>query len=241
MSSLLYKFSSRYIDKYNSDNNSDSSTNGEENFLRRFLPNLKSGVVIDVGANIGCWSKYCLSIRQDLSMHLFEPSKFTFNRLNENEWPNNVALNHCGLGEKEGILTLNVVGEGAGMNSIYQRHGIKSIEISSTEEIQIMPLDMYCANNDIESVDLLKVDVEGHELSVFEGAREMLSRKRINFIQFEYGGCNLDARVHLLDIWKLLQSYGYTIGKLYPDYILWFDDYEQSLETFKYSNYIAKR
>lgn len=49
----------RYIDRYNGDNNSDSSTNGEELLLRIELPKLqRGGVVFDVGANVGNWSKY---------------------------------------------------------------------------------------------------------------------------------------------------------------------------------------
>ena len=49
-------------------------------------------------------------------MHLFEPSDFTFKKLQSCEWPKNVKLNNLGLGERKEQLLLNIAGEGAGMN-----------------------------------------------------------------------------------------------------------------------------
>jgi hypothetical protein len=85
----------------------------------------------------------------------------------------------------------------------------------------------------------LKVDVEGHELPVFMGAEKMLSEQKISVIQFEYGGCNLDSRVFLSDIWGFLESYGYGIAKIHPNGLHHYDGYEQRLEAFKYSNWVA--
>lgn len=177
-------------------------------------------------------------------MHLFEPSAFTFKKLQSSEWPTAVKLNNLGLGERKEQLLLNIAGDGAGMNSIHQRHGVKGVEMEagmSTEAIQIQTLDAYCEENGIVHINFLKIDVEGHEMAVFKGASNMLSNQKIDLIQFEYGGCNLDARVYLLDIWNLLQSYGYVIGKIYPNSIEMLDKYQQNLETFRYANFIAKR
>jgi hypothetical protein len=83
-SSLLLRFALRYVDRYNGDNNSDPSTNGEEYFLRSELRKYSPrGVVFDVGANVGEWTKYCLSVVPNLNMHTFEPSKITFKKLKE--------------------------------------------------------------------------------------------------------------------------------------------------------------
>ncbi len=200
-------------------------------------------MVFDVGANIGNWARYCLGVVPDLRMHLFEPSAFTFKKLQSREWPASVKLSNLGLGERKEQLILNIAGDGAGMNSIHKRHGVKGCLMAagtSTEIIQIQTLDVYCVDNGINHIDILKVDVEGHEMAVFKGASSMLSKQKINLIQFEYGGCNYDARVYLLDIWNLLESCGYAIGKIYPNRIEMIDKYQQHLETFKYANFIAK-
>jgi len=63
----------------------------------------------------------------------------------------------------------------------------------------------------------------------------MLAARKISMIQFEYGGCNLDANVYLRDIWNLLSMHGYRMAKVYPDRLRHYDEYDQKLETFKYS------
>jgi len=239
-SNLLLRISQRYLDRYYSDNNSDPSTNGEETFLRDELCKYEGlGVVFDVGANIGEWSKYCLSVRSSLNIHLFEPSKVTFGILKSCPWPKGIILNNFGLGERREQLILNIAGDGSGMNSIHRRHGVQGVVMESTECIEIYTIDEYCKDKNIAYINLLKVDVEGHELAVFKGARQMLKEGRIKCIQFEYGGCNLDSRVYLLDIWNYLASFGYVFYKLYPARPKKIEKYDQSMETFKYSNWLA--
>ena len=241
-SDFLYSAAQRYVDRYNSDNNSDPSTNGEERLLRHVLPSLREkGVVFDVGANVGNWTGYCLSMEPHLNVHLFEPSKTTFATLSTKSWRGGarITVNNCGLGEKDEFLELNIVDPISGLNSLHKRHGVNGAEVTAVERIKITTLDNYCEKNGIDHIDFLKVDVEGHELAVFRGARRMLVQGAIDLIQFEYGGCNLDARVYLLDIWEYLTENGYQIAKIYPNYTRRIPHYNQKLETFRYCNFIA--
>jgi hypothetical protein len=65
-STIVLKAAQRYVDRFNGENDSDSSTNGEEWFLSKELPKIGSGgVVFDVGANIGNWSRYSLGVVPD--------------------------------------------------------------------------------------------------------------------------------------------------------------------------------
>lgn len=240
-SALLYKIASRYVERFNSDNNSDFFTNGEAKLLRTALPEVSGGgVIFDVGANIGEWSLFCLSIAPEAEIHLFEPSAVTYQKLKHDLWPRKAHVNNFGLGERNEVLRLNIFDDGSGMNSLYPRHGIGEHKIIKTEEVQIRTIDDYCEECGIQQIDFMKVDVEGHELSVFKGASKMLSQKRISMIQFEYGGCNLDSRIYLRDIWDLLAKYGYKMAKIYPDRLHYYHDYDQQLETFKYSNWVAQ-
>ena len=238
-SALLYRAAQRYVDRFNSDNNSVSTTNGEERLLRQVLPKLREGVVFDVGANVGEWSRTCIAVESSLSMHLFEPSKTTFGVLTETAWPTNIKLNNFGFGETNAFLELNIVEAASGLNSIYKRYGVKCAMAQSLELVEIRTLDDYCKENGVEHIDFLKVDVEGHELAVFNGMNRMLSQSRVDMIQFEYGGCALDARVHLADIWRYLESHGFAFFKIYPDRLVEMPTYNQGMETFKYSNWLA--
>ncbi len=236
----IYIFCVRYVDRFNSDNDSDPNTNGEHRFLVDELATLEcGGCVFDVGANIGNWTKNVLGINPDVAIHCFEPSKATFNKLKEKQWPSNVVLNNVGIGEVEGTMDLCIVDEGSGLNSLYPRKGVEQALSNKKESVQITTIDDYCAKNEISRIDLIKVDVEGHELSVFKGMSQMLERGLVKKIQFEYGGCNLDARVYLGDIWEFLEQYGFNFYKIHPNQIRFVEKYRQSLETFRYSNYIC--
>jgi FkbM family methyltransferase len=241
-SRVLFDSCSRYVDRFNGDNDSNAETNGELVFLGRALPTFEPGaVVFDVGANVGTWMAWAIEINPSLSFHCFEPSKATHGILTQKHWPPNVRANNVGLGEIEELRDLHVVSDGSAMNSLYARRAVDGFEESTTEQIAITTIDAYCQTNGIERIALLKVDVEGHELAVFKGASHMMERTRIQAIQFEYGGCNLDSRVSLGDMWSLLARHGFDLYKLYPDGPHRIEHYQPELETFKYSNWVAIR
>lgn len=240
-SPLLYKVANLYVDRFNGDNNSDFASNGEARFLREILPSLNSeaGVVFDVGANVGHWAQCCLAIAPKLNMHLFEPAAAPYKTLELIEWPPAVRLNNVGLGSQRETLALNVVRGQSSLNSIYSRTTAVDSLVREVESVTLTTLDDYCGAHGIERIDFLKIDVEGHEWAVLTGARALLQERRIRLIQFEYGGCYLDARVQLADVWALLAGYGFSIGKLIPSGVRRYERYEQPLETFKYSNWVA--
>jgi len=153
-----------------------------------------------------------------------------------------VVCNNLGLGVlKERTTLFSFEGSGA-MNSLYRRQGIDHLGLCSgvqEEPIEITTLDEYCRVNSVQKIDLLKIDVEGHELAVLQGARSALQRGAIKFIQFEYGGCNIDSRVFLRDIWDYLTDFQYTLYKLYPTHCQPFREYSQALDNFQYQNWAA--
>jgi hypothetical protein len=91
----------------------------------------------------------------------------------------------------------------------------------------------------VQFIDFLKVDVEGHELEVFKGTKEMLGKGAIKYIQFEYGGCNIDARMLLKDLFNFFLPYHYTLYKIYPHELRHVPRYDQRLENFQYQNWVA--
>jgi hypothetical protein len=83
----------------------------------------------------------------------------------------------------------------------------------------------------------LKIDVEGHEYAVLQGALGMINKKSIRAIQFEYGQTYIEARTYLKDIYNLFEKKDYTIYKLYPDGPRKMT-YTYDLENMRYSNYL---
>jgi FkbM family methyltransferase len=239
-SRLLFRACKELVDLYEGQNNSDMATNGELRFLRSALP--KCGTVFDVGANVGDWAALALGINPKIELHCFEPSDSTFQLLNCRRLPGAV-LNNVGMSSSSGTATLYVFSAASGMNSVYRRSGLEEgYGLSPQEEVETIRLDTidgYCRRVGVKTIDYLKLDVEGHELEVLKGSQEMLASKSVLIIQFEYGGCDIDARVLLKDFFSLFGSYGYFLHKIYPDRIHAVPQYDQRLETFQYQNWIA--
>ena len=242
-SSVIYENCCSYINGYRNENNDDFRTNGELRFMKERLVNCE--VVFDVGANIGDWAAIALEVNPSLSLHCFEPSRPTFERLLKRSFQENARRNHFGLGSAAEVKTLHVFEEGAGHNSLYQRRGLEdgwNLQPQTlTETVRLETLDWYCAHHGINEIDFLKLDVEGHELSVFQGASEFLGAGKVKAIQFEYGGCNIDAKVFLKDIFEFFGPLPYSFFKLYPNELRPVVRYDQRLENFQFQNWAIIR
>ena len=235
---LLYRACRRYVDRYNGENDSDIRTNGELRFMQRALARCQT--VFDVGANVGDWTALALSIKPGLAIHCFEPRRFTYDKLLDRKFPPTVICNNFGLSSFVKETKLHVFETGSPLNSLYPRGGLEDLGVKSQlqeEVIQLSTLDRYCRERSVSQIDFLKLDVEGHELEVFKGMTESLSQGRVRIIQFEYGGCNIDAGVLLKDIWQFFEGFGYAFYKIYPTGIKRAVHYSQSFENFQYQNW----
>jgi FkbM family methyltransferase len=221
--------------------NSDMTANGETWFVRhlaRTLPN--HPIVFDVGANVGDYTAALIDAIDNPSIHCFEPSQTAFALLQKRyEATREIHLNNAGLGAEEMTHALYADKPGSGMGSIYPRRlDHLGIDVHAVEEVQIYRLDTYCAHHGIERIDFLKIDTEGHELSVLRGAGEMLVPERIGAIQFEFGGTAIDSRIYFQDFFYLLTP-RYTIHRLLPDGLWPMPLYSERHEVLMYANYIC--
>lgn len=223
----------------------DPSRNGEYRFARSFI---KDGMVIfDVGANIGEFTNYILSLGENLELHCFEPVCLTYERLKkrlENHTGGvRLFLNPVGLSDRQGDATINIYGEYAGTNSLYKRCSAVAthplFSTSQEQKITLTTLDLYVKERSVERIDLLKIDVEGHELKVLEGAVASLADGKVGCIQFEYGGCFQDSGARLEDIFKLMKSNGYNMFRLFPFGKIRVRSFYRRLENYRYSNWLA--
>jgi len=133
-----------------------------------------ASVMIDVGANIG---QICLpAAKYAKHVHAFEPNAQNFAVLERNIRANpfiNVTANHSAVSNSDTPITIYVPRTyNTGAISAYPDDAWEA----DTETVPTVRLDDYCAN--FASVDLIKIDVEGAELDVLEGARTILQHQR---------------------------------------------------------------
>ncbi|MCO5230486.1 MAG: FkbM family methyltransferase [Chitinophagales bacterium] len=209
--------------------------------IKRKLKNEDSITIFDVGANVGNYAKSLSKVfDNNAKIYSFEPSKSTFEIFKSNTQDiKNIIGNNFGFSDNVYQHTLFKDFEGSGLASVYQRNlDHWGITMDKSEEIQLSTIDKFCKDNQIDHIHFLKLDIEGHELNALKGAKEMLSNKKIDFIQFEFGGCNIDSRTYFQDFYYLLKD-DYKIYRILKDGIYELPTYKETYEIFMTINYLA--
>ena len=209
-------------------------------FFNQLDKNIKP-IIFDVGANVGDYAIAVGSIiGQRAQLYCFEPSKETFALLKENvKNHKNIKLYNFGFGEENKQTVLYSNEKGSGLASLYDRkleyHGII---MGERENVTIRRLDDFCRENNIEHIHFLKMDVEGNELNILKGAAGIIESGVVDFIQFEFGGCNIDSRTFFKDFFDFLNP-NYNIYRILKDGIRLIDSYKEEQEVFLTINYLA--
>lgn len=190
--------------------------------------------VFDVGACVGEYAGYVRSIMKDRAIiYCFEPNKISFSALSEAfEEDKRVHCFCCGIGDQETETILYSKIDNPFHASMYQGNAVNEQSISVTT------IDRFCKSNDIDRIDLLKMDIEGHELKALLGASSMLNAGKVRFIQFEFGDCNVNSRTFFRDFFDLL-SPSYLIYRILHHGLYPIEHYDEAHEVFKVTNYLA--
>jgi FkbM family methyltransferase len=221
----------------------DMTVNGER-ALQRWALDLAPGRLVhvaDVGANVGRWSRSLLAqaagagCAHDVRLHAFEPDARAYARLEQSLAGTRAALNPVALSDRHGKAAFHVAGLAAGTNSL---HSPLSAPVT-TETVRTSTLDSYAAQAGVTGFALVKIDTEGHDLTVLRGARALLAEQRIAVVQFEYNHRWVYARAFLRDAFDLLAGSGYRVGKLTPKGVEFYPGWDADLETFVEGNYVA--
>ena len=202
--------------------------------------------VFDVGANTGQYLHLVLSNfhKDSVHIHCFEPGKLTFAALTGNTPDNaSIKLNNIALGKQKGEAQLYYDEKKSGLASLTKRRlDHFQINFEESEVITLDTLDNYCNNNNINKINLLKIDVEGHELDVLAGAIGMLRKRAIDIVTFEFGGCNIDTRSFFQDFYYFFEDVGMRISRITPSgYLYPIGSYTEILEQFRTTNFVATR
>ena len=234
----------RRFETAGSEDNGDMTSNGELRLLKEVGNSIK--VAFDVGANKGEWTANLLSVAPGVTcIHAFEPFRQSYDALSSRSFPKLVSLHRFGLSSRSGKAEIFSFEGRSALNSLHNRSGLENgwdIHPSSTTyEVDLQTIDEFRAEHGIAEVDFLKIDTEGHEVAVLEGAKSTLRENAVKIAQFEYGGAYIDSRTLLKDVFELVAPYNYKIFLINPNGLTAYPRYDQRLENFHYKNFVMFR
>jgi len=194
---------------------------------------LKPGMIFfDVGANAGLFAISAAKKIGGKGVFAFEPCSSTFDLLRRNLQLNrladvNVIQNALGDLVCEGVLQINDRGRD-GLNTLGQAIHPDS-KVVGQENVRITTLDVFMNDHNVPRVDVMKVDIEGAELMMFRGARNLLARADAPLILYEgFGFLTRGFGYHPVEILWFLETCGYIlfllnsetgeVSELKPDY-----------------------
>ncbi|MEA1989258.1 MAG: FkbM family methyltransferase [Pseudomonadota bacterium] len=167
---------------------------------------LKAGsVVVDAGANIGFKSLTYMELGAK-RVFAFEPSSTPFKTLDAIENPS-IVSSQVALSDKQGFAELLISSghaQGSTLNAEMKDVFPAVYEEESFERVKTVRIDEI-----ISDADYLKVDVEGHELQVLEGAKKLIESDSPPFVQAEIYDNYLES------VMELMKPYYKNIQRVY--------------------------
>ncbi|MBD2700678.1 FkbM family methyltransferase [Spirosoma sp. BT702] len=206
------------------------------------LHKLEHITIFDVGANVGEYVVLLERYFKNASIYCFEPSINNYSRLLSNTKDfNNLNYYNFGFGSHSEKVTLFSEKSESALASLYNRKlDHFNIEMSHCEEVDLRTVDEFCEENFVDYIHFMKIDVEGHEMQVLNGAKKLLDSGKVDFIQFEFGGCNIDSKTYFQDFFYQLKD-RYTIYRIVQDGLYKIDFYKEDYELFLTTNFLAER
>lgn len=185
--------------------------------VSRRLTKTSVDVIFDVGANRGQSAESFRRWYPRAFIHCFEPVKATFDILQSTVANDaRVRVHHMGFGATTGGQVI-ALGADDRMSNIG-----RDAADGRGESIVVDTLDRFCAQHEIDHIDYLKIDTEGSDLAVLQGAPEMLGRGAARIVEVE-GGLNPDNSFHVgaQALTQCLTSYEYRLFTIYEQVLEW--------------------
>jgi len=180
-------------------------------------------VILDVGAYIGGEVKKYLALFPNSMLYAFEPTPAAFAQLKRDFGKAvNVEVFNLAVSDTNGIADF-FINSFSPTNSLFKTDerakevwGDSILTIENTIKTTTITIDRFCENKCLSTIDILKLDVQGCELNVLNGAEKILKETKIKFILLEaLFAPTYKNQSAFVDVYKFLHSFGYQLHNIY--------------------------
>lgn len=207
--------------------------------LMSILPKNTELTLLDIGANLGQTTIELETFFPKSKIYSFEPDPDTFQQLSKAIGSySNIKAYNLGFGDYSGKIKMNI-NKASGGNSILSvsekigqyAHGAWTEKVGEGK-IEIATIDSFCDNNQIYTIDLVKIDTQGYELKILNGGEKTIVPARTKAVFVEVLFVELyQQQAYFIDIFSLLTQRGYKLVGFYnpfyklepPNFLLWCD------------------
>ncbi len=206
----------------------------ESETIKLFLELLKySDTLFDIGANTGLYSIIAASVYPEKRIYAFEPIQEILKILNRNislNKINNIKVIPQALAENEGIGKIYIPEMGGNIPTSASL--LKDFRPSTKEiDLRTTTLDAFIQSHGITSVDLIKIDTEGTEHKIFQGAKNTFQQNQPIII------CEVLKGLTEKFLMPILKSQGYLYFWITPEGLIQKKEIEGD-PTYQNPNYL---
>lgn len=163
--------------------------------LKQFLPN--NPIIVEAGAFDGSDTKRMVQQWPDAIVHAFEPLPEIYERLVANT--SNVKNVYCypvALSNRNATALFHIsenptkpgiASQAGSLHAPKERLNHSPLIFPRTTTVQTITLDTWANENAIQSIDLLWLDTQGHELEILQAAPKMLPNIRVVLAEVAFG------------------------------------------------------
>lgn len=239
--SLIYRLGRYLYARARDDLPNKPETNGEYWLIKQVMERVSNDAVfLDIGANKGDWTGKVLTFAEangvGVKVHAFEPCGET-RQILATRFANSpsVDIYATAMSSQPGAAVLYANHAGSGTNSLHPISGIQQ------EKIVVTTLDEFLLEHRIAHVAFAKIDVEGFDGLVLQGAARALAEGVLDLVQFEYNWRWVLNSQNLKNMFRLIENSPYRLGKLAGDRILVFEHWHFEMDRFFENNYVLLR
>lgn len=181
-------------------------------------------VVFDVGANNGATTLRILETFPTARVFAFEPNPPTFEHLDKAVQSERATKLPIALSDLIGTLPFYDYAESDLIGSLARNAGFaKEHDLEpTTTMVECSTVDQVCRDHAVDRISVLKIDAEGADFSVLQGAERMLRNAAVDFVYFEFNDYVTPPDVDgggLREVCDWLHSFGFVFIATYTDRI----------------------
>lgn len=197
-------------------------------------------LAVDIGGHCGTYTRELKARFPAIEAHIFEPSPTNLSKLTQRYGHDpNVRICPAAISGSNGEAVLYAEKPGSGLASLHRRRlDHWGITFSVEQPVPTKRFEDYWRDELAGRwMDIVKMDIEGHEIVALEGFGAAIDS--VGVLQFEFGGTNIDSRTYFQDFFYFFVERGFDLYRITPLGLEAIRRYREHDEFFFTINYLA--